>query len=72
MIISVHILLAMCVDSATKDGMKVRPQSMEYDMGEDALKEQAMAKIKYINRVAQIVSPVAMVMFNFVYFCMTT
>ena len=72
MIISVHILLAMCVDSATKDGIKVRPLSMEYDMGEEALKEQAMSKIKCINRAAQIVFPGVMVIFNYVYFCMTT
>ena len=70
-IISIHICLAMCVESATTNNTRIQPLSMTDTLEEKSIITQAIAKINLINRVAIIVFPIAMAVFTLVYFWMT-
>ena len=72
MIIALHICVEKFIDGTAKIDLRIQPQPMPDVGGEAARKEQAMIKIRRINKAALISFAIAMIVFNFTYFYLTT
>ena len=72
MIIALHIFVENFMYGSAKIDLRIQPQPMT-DAGEDGeFKMQAMRKIERINKTALIFFPIAMMVFNCIYFYLTT
>ena len=75
LIITAHIFLAKFLDLSTRNGTGVQSYSIAVEEKEETedvnVKKQAMPIIRWINRASLLVCPIAMLLFNLVYFYMT-